>query len=514
MSSTVIITAGTLASMGSAGAGTAASLGVAGLGLGPVGLGLIAGAALIAFLSSSSSSAGKNKVSSSVAVSSEETKRAVNDAWTQTKKELITEAAGIVSTYERERVIASIGESEAQYKTALANGDASSAGHIVNSLREKMFSLHADELILKDKQNNLLRMLCEMKAKAPEGYLPELEVLSKDIPADNLSLGEQSRRLNTLAERLSSVMHTISAASQISLDGLVEDRVFLPPVHKESSPNTSELQNAKLLEDICDFGTRLSFFGQDEADKFRDLILEAKDGAGTFRLKAIRDQIKTTYGYLRERAALTGMFRQDCQEFLEAMRNAAGTENLCARIEALLQSEYISREEYNEVYKSVRTVFQAQAGKIIETLFISTVEAELEDMGYQLLDEKGNPVKLAQGKIHTLDTPYDGYKLRVKVGEDHTVATRLVRAVGSEAEKSSVSEYQKQKDTETGRKLCSDLNRIYATLRKDGLMINEVMRKEPGQETVDVVIDKSIASRKRKRKASEKSKPQQRVRHL
>ncbi len=258
---------------------------------------------------------------------------------------------------------------------------------------------------------------------------------------------------------------------------------------------------------------RLSFFRQEETDKAKPLIIEAKEGAGTLRLKAIRDQIKTTYGALREREALTRMFRQDLQEFSAAMKQAQGTEELCATIEELMKAEYISREDYSKVYTSVRRVFQSQAESIIDTVFTSRIESELAEMGYQLLDEEGNPVKLSQGKIHTLDTPYDDYQLRVRVGEDKSITTRLVRTVGSEAEKSSVSEYQRQKDIETGRKLCSDLDRIHSNLRNDGLILHEVMRKEPDEEDIDVAVDKSKPTRPPRGTTSKQSAPQQRAAH-
>ncbi len=51
-----------------------------------------------------------------------------------------------------------------------------------------------------------------------------------------------------------------------------------------------------------------------------------------------------------------------------------------------------------------------------------------------------------------LSTPYEGYKVRVKVNNNKTVATRLVRVVGSEEDKANISEYQKQKDIDAGMK--------------------------------------------------------------
>lgn len=66
-----------------------------------------------------------------------------------------------------------------------------------------------------------------------------------------------------------------------------------------------------------------------------------------------------------------------------------------------------------------------------------------------------------------------------------------MRTVGSDAEKSSVSEYQKQKDIETSRKLCSDLDKVYDSLKSEGITIHDVMRKEPGQEEIDILVDSS-----------------------
>ena len=366
----------------------------------------------------------------------EEVRYSVAEAWRHTRRELEAEASEITSTSEREKVITEIHEAESRYIRAVEDGDSSSAGQVVRGLREKIFRARTEELVLRDKQQRLLG----------------------------------------------------------TLGGLEEDKVFIPPSQHEES------ENAQLVNDICDFGMRLSFFGKGEADKVRPLILEAKEGASTLRLKAIRDQLKMIYGRLCEREAMTRIYRQDCVEFLAAIRNAQGTEELCAKIQDALSAEYISRETCSEIYKSVCEVIRNQAEGIVNSLLASRLGAELEKVGYQLLDEAGNPVMLTEGEIHTLDTPYDGYKLRVKTGHDRTIAARLVRVAGNE------SEYQRQKDTETGQKVCGDLAKIRDALTSDGLIVNDIMRKEPGEEQLDIVVEKSSASRASRRK--HRTKPQ------
>ena len=70
--------------------------------------------------------------------------------------------------------------------------------------------------------------------------------------------------------------------------------------------------------------------------------------------------------------------------------------------------------------------------------------------------------------------------------------------VGSEAEKSSSSEYQKQKDIETARKVCTDINIFHEYLRSEGLIVTDLMCKESGQEDIDIAFGRYSCRKKRK----------------
>lgn len=96
-----------------------------------------------------------------------------------------------------------------------------------------------------------------------------------------------------------------------------------------------------------------------------------------------------------------------------------------------------------------------------------------------------------------LSTPFEGYRVRIKVNKNNTVVTRLIRVVGSVEEKTSVSEYQRQRDVETGKKWRHDLDKFYKTLQEEGLSINTIMQKNPEEEQLDIIVDKSVQKRQR-----------------
>ncbi|MCR5219718.1 MAG: hypothetical protein K6E31_01825 [bacterium] len=159
---------------------------------------------------------------------------------------------------------------------------------------------------------------------------------------------------------------------------------------------------------------------------------------------------------------------------------------------------------------SVKKVFLEQMEIITDALLAEKVERTLKQMGYTLMDEEGRPVELKAGEARLLSTPYEGYRVRVKVGQDGAIATRLVRVVGSEEEKTSVSEYQKQADIEVGKKWCANLQQIHEKLAEEGLPVRDIFRKEPGEEPLDIIVDASI--RKPRKQATSAERPQERLR--
>ena len=420
----------------------------------------------------------------------EERRQKAHSSWSRKKDELQRRIDCIKSGYERERLVKSLFDSEQPYIKAMSNDNSSLAENLISRLRQDIISIQTDEKLIASKQNEISKFLSDLERKASAGFVNDINSLRhEDIKSDSISIEAQNKKIKSIMSEAQRLAGEISLANSISIDGLVEEKFIIPTVAVTSE---TVPEKKSLLEDIYDFGGRVAFFSEYEAEKLKPLIAEAKNDTGISRLKLIRTQIKTTYNRLREQAILTDTFKQSLNDFLPSIRRARNTEYLCTRIEDLLRADVISRDDYDEIYKAVKIILSEQSKTIEDSFFAEKIASTLNEMGYNLVDENGNPAELSQNTMRMIETPYDGYKVRVKVGRDNSVVTRLVRVVGSEEEKSATSEYQRQKDIETGKKWCKDLEKFYKALENDGLQMKDVMRKEPDEEALDVVIDKSV----------------------
>ncbi|MCR5219704.1 MAG: hypothetical protein K6E31_01755 [bacterium] len=439
--------------------------------------------------------------------------RLVEQTWQQTSQMLRREIDQVRSVPERQNLTSLLNGMASVWRQAMMNNDAPATEKALAGLRQKIFSAQADEKMLDSRRDELSRLLTKLSAEAPSGFAPELEALRKDGNSKNssLSIEEQTKRIEALKSKARKLAGEIAQANALSLDDLVEETVFIPePVDNKQSKEDEDAAGVALVADICDFGGRIAFFDEREAERLKPLVLEAKQGTTMTRLKLIRGEIKTIYGHLRECAVLTDMFKRDLRDFLPPMRKAQGTEQLCRRMEELLEASNVSRDAYDKIYMSVKKVFLEQMETITDALLAEKVEGTLKQMGYTLMDEEGRPVELKAGEARLLSTPYEGYRVRVKVGQDGAIATRLVRVVGSEEEKTSVSEYQKQADIEVGKKWCANLKQIHEALAEEGLPVRDIFRKEPGEEPLDIIVDPSI--RKPRKQAKGAERPQERLR--
>ena len=498
MSSTLIVTAGASAAMTSVGSVGAAAL------LGPLGLGIVLGTVAISFFAGADSGRTERfQPDVNIIQQQEEIRRAQelqqHQLWTYARLELHNQASEIKTIHDRKLIENAIDLLQDSYMLAIKEGNSSLADHIIEEMRGKILSVQMNERMLESRRDKIMKAIEELEAKAPEGFSHELADMKRNIPVSWHSLAELSEKIGAVSESLQVILGDVSMANALSLNDLEEETAFIPTL---KSPAENCGLNASFVKDICDFGERIAFFDENEAARLEALIIEAEKESSVSRLKAVRDQIKAVYGRLRERAILTEMFRRDLGDFLPPMKKAVGTEELCVQIEDLMTASYITREEFSRIYRAVKEVFSSQIESIVDKLFAEKIGGKLKSMGYSLADEAGNPVDVFPGKVCTLSTPYEGYQMRLKIGRDKSIVTRLVRTVESEEEKAHVSEYQRQKDTETGKKLCADLREFYKSLEDEGIKVHELMRKEPGQEALDIIIAESPTAKAKKSTAS------------
>lgn len=434
----------------------------------------------------------------------QERRRIAAESWKTLQCELKKEITSFVqSEPERRKLLESIANIESPYIKAMNDGNTYAAEDVVSRFRKKIISVQADEELTVSRQGELSEYLSALSREAPVGFSEEINSIRKqNVISSSISIDEQSKRIKSLFSEAQKLAGEISQASSISLGGITEQTFIIPPVTSVVDKSYSS-ESTELLQDICDFGGRVAFYDEATADDLKPLIAEASNGSEISRLKLIRSQIKTTYNKLREQAVLTAMFKRDIRDFLSPMRKAHNTDALCLRMEELLTAPVVSRDEYNSVYKEVKAVLVEQLDYIAEAVFAEKISETLLGLGYTLLDENGNPANLTPGQVRMIDTPYEGYRVRVKVGQNNTVVTRLVRVVSSEDEKSSVSEYQLQQDIETGQKWCKDVQNFYDALKEDGIAMTVKFSKEPGDEPLDVVVDESAKKTVQRGKSTE-----------
>ena len=369
-------------------------------------------------------------------------------------------------------------------------------------IRYKLLDAKMEESMANSLASDFESLASRVEANMLPGFRGEWEkMLASAKETSNLPTEQRTRALRSLIAGANEFAGRMGKAAGISLEGIVEDVFIVPsPAKRPGVPDPAEeIETARA--DIADFGGRIAFFDRGEAESLRPLMEEAVSCASPFRLSLIRDQIKTTYGKLKERRVLAELFKQELRELLPVMKRTRNSESLIFRMEELLEAGEVRRDDFSPLYREAKTVIAEQIERLIDDEMARRVEGVLGEMGYSLLTEDGREAEtslaeLRPGEVRHLETPYEGYRVRVRV-DGGKIATRLVRVAASEAEKAG-DEYQRQKDEETGKKWCGDLDAFYGALEKEGVLVEQLLRKEPGDEPLDVIVEAKGASRKRR----------------
>lgn len=411
-----------------------------------------------------------------------------DQAWARIERALEAEIEGVGDPLERERLLASLSDERSGSIEALCQGDGLSIERIVEEVRTEIATVRLDERILASRMEELSQMLYRAEQDAPPGFRAEIDAL-RIIP-EGRSIEERIREVGASIAKAQRLVEEIRQADALS--PLALEAPHAPPTDVVDEERRDALA---LAEEIRDIAWSASFFDEPEAEALRPLVDEALEALspaprraiGAKRLRLIRAQVKATYDRARERAMVTELSKRDLRSFLPTMRRAQDTEALCARIEELIEAPVVTREERRAIREAVEVVLKEQMEPIADTILAERAEAVLGGMGYALLDEDGGP--LSPGKMRTLSTPWDGYRVQMKVTDAGEVATRFVRVAGSEEERDGASEYQRQKDAEAGKRWCEDLQRFYGAMEAEGILMRSAFREEPDEEGLVVVVD-------------------------
>jgi hypothetical protein len=184
---------------------------------------------------------------------------------------------------------------------------------------------------------------------------------------------------------------------------------------------------------------------------------------------------------------------------LPLVKRARGAEDIIVRMEDLLTEREVPRTKFMPLYTDIKALIAEQLESITDEFAAEKIGKVLDELGYSLVDADGKG--FAAKEVNYIESPYEGYQVKVKVDKGGTLSTRLVRVVDSEEEKNSPSEYQIQKDIEVGKKWCKDLDAFHEKLKSEGFEFKTTFRKEPEEQPLDIVV-KSAASKKKKARAT------------
>jgi hypothetical protein len=261
--------------------------------------------------------------------------------------------------------------------------------------------------------------------------------------------------------------------------------------------------------EIRDWANRVAQLDEIEGEKLRPL-LEGLNPDSPFpdRLVRLRERVKTAWGALREKAASTNFFREKLLELLEILQASEGAtgspeaSELIRRCGTACGGKFIDRELFMPLYEDIARFVWSRREEVADAVFAEKVGQTLAELGYEPLTEDLSAQarsELRPGQVQYLESPYEGYRVMMKVDSKGAVTTRLVRVVADEEEKNAPAAHQKQKDLETGKKWCRDLDGFFEKMREQGLPLNVTLRKEPEESELLTVVDKNARRRKKKR---------------
>jgi hypothetical protein len=388
----------------------------------------------------------------------------------------------------------------------------------LNALKRKICAVELDEAQCRSRTESIERLFEALRTvPAYTGELRRLEGEFERISA--LPVEERMWELQGILEELREMEKLAKAAAEADIDNLEEHR-YAP----------HEAERRRIVLEIRDFADRVAQLDEIEGEKLRPL-LEGLNPDSPFpdRLVRLRERVKTTWGALREKNASTAFFREKLLELLEilqASEDAASSQDgseLIRRCDGACGGKFIDRELFMTLYEDISRFVWSRREEIGDALFAQKVEETLSELGYEMLTDD-LPAETEAGSerraVRVLESPYEGYRVMAKV-DSKGVTARLVRVAADEGEeKNAPAAHQRQKDLETGKKWCRDLDVFLEKMSQQGLPLDVTLRKEPEESELLIVVDKTdktdktAPARKKKRKKGEGLKERARERAI
>ncbi|MBF0339216.1 MAG: hypothetical protein HQL05_15460 [Nitrospirae bacterium] len=297
----------------------------------------------------------------------------------------------------------------------------------------------------------------------------------------------------------------VNLTSVIATSELKEDRHI---TDSNAAQNATDLQHdmgdrVDVVAEVLHYYERIKNMDEQYSRGLEPLINELDDCRNPQRLQLIRTTMKLHYGQIKELTADTNRFRDMLEKLLQHTRYHDGFADVSPTIEALFSQKYISKEQYNAAVAALTEFVLGAEERASRQRLILQLKDKIESLGYTLatgdkvdLSDTDTAVsdlltRIENEQVAYLDTQWVGYKVMLKLNKDDELTTRLIRVVQSQQESQDITTHQRQRDSETARKWCEDYDRFLEKLQQDHLLLRLRFRKEPQEQDILYVIDKT-----------------------
>ncbi|MCS6998701.1 MAG: hypothetical protein NZL86_04825, partial [Aquificaceae bacterium] len=307
----------------------------------------------------------------------------------------------------------------------------------------------AEELVneIKKLQKHFQEASSKFSVGSPEfyAYISKLE----DIH------GEISVKLNEIA-----FIKSQSREIQKDIDRVYQE--YLQSLRASQKQYKIKEDEEKYKNQIKDYITLIKNINSDFHEKEIRKLEEDIEKADIFRLKLLLEDTKLKYLKIKKLTVEDSVYRSE----LERLKSYTSDESLLSKIDKVLLKEYVSREDYEIIYRDFLDT--QEAGEKSKEEMLSYIEEKFRQMGYKIVEQD------EYGVIY-LDTPMgQEYKVRIKF-EGERMTIQFVRYI--EVDESELSEYEKSVDIAKAKTFCQNLSELLEYISKElGIIIKEEMR--------------------------------------
>jgi hypothetical protein len=375
----------------------------------------------------------------------------------------------------------------------------------LNELRLEINRAQLDDSACMNRTEAARRTLGLLRARGIETYERELARLEAEIERiAELPAEARLLELKGIGDKLAEMENLADLAGTVDTGGLRES-VYEPARGHKPREAVERLRTVREIRDLAD---RIAWLDPEEGRKLLP-TLENLTAGTTFpdRLAQIRQQTRRAWGDVRARAAATQFFRDRLTESMKILRSApkslaaAEGSELVKRYDELCRRRFIERPDAMRLYEDIARFVYERNREIADGYFITKLEQTLGEIGYELIGEDDRKPELIPDAVNYLESPYEGYRVMLKVDSKGEVAARMVRTVASAGDKgdNSNSSDQEARDREAGNRLCRDIDKFLGRMDELGLPLDVSLRVAPEETSVLTVVDKKPAAARKKR---------------